>query len=129
MVTYCPCIIWLDPPICDDAVFKALADGGRRRLLDALRDRDGRTLGDLCTVLPTMSRFGVMKHLSVLEQAELVVTQRVGRTKRHYLNPVPIRELHDRWISRYAEPLTAAMGGLRRAVEAPGRPAGEERAG
>ncbi len=107
----------LAPATGDDAVFKALADGGRRRLLDALRDRDGRTLGELCTVLPAMSRFGVMKHLAVLEQADLVITQRAGRTKRHHLNPVPIREIHDRWITRYTEPLTAAMVGLRVAVE------------
>ena len=99
-------------------MFKALADPGRRRLLDALRDRDGRSLGDLCAVLPTMSRFGVMKHLSVLEQAQLVVTQRAGRIKRHYLNPVPIRQIHDRWITKYAEPVTAAMVGLQRHLEA-----------
>ena len=85
IVTYCRLIEQ------DDAVFKALADPGRRRLLDALRDHDGRSLRELCTVLPAMSRFGVMKHLTVLEQAELVVTQRSGRIKRHYLNPVPIR--------------------------------------
>ena len=99
-----------------------MADPGRRRLLDALRDRDGRSLGDLCGVLPAMSRFGVMKHLSVLEQAALVVTQRTGRIKRHYLNPIPIRQIHDRWITKYAEPVTAAMVGLRQQVEASARP-------
>lgn len=103
-------------------MFKALADRGRRQLLDALRDGDGQSLGELCTVLPAMSRFGVMKHLTVLEQAQLVVTQRVGRTKRHYLNPVPIRELHERWISRFAEPLAVAMVGLRHAVEGTDQP-------
>ena len=106
----------------DDAVFKALADPGRRRLLDALRDQDGRSLRELCMVLPAMSRFGVMKHLTVLEHAELVVTQRSGRIKRHYLNPVPIRQIHDRWITKYAEPVTAAMVGLRRHVEASAGP-------
>ena len=69
-----------------------------------------------------MSRFGVMKHLTVLEQAELVISQRTGRIKRHYLNPVPIRQIHDRWITKYAEPVTAAMVGLRRHVEASAGP-------
>jgi DNA-binding transcriptional ArsR family regulator len=101
----------------DDAVFKALADRGRRHLLDALRERDGRSLGDLCGVLPAMTRFGVMKHLAVLEAAELVVTHRSGRTKRHYLNPVPIRQIQDRWITKYAEPTVDAMVGLRRELE------------
>jgi DNA-binding transcriptional ArsR family regulator len=101
----------------DDAVFKALADGGRRRLLDALYAEDGQTLGALCRHLPEMSRFGVMKHLGVLEQAGLVVTHRSGRVKHHYLNPVPIRELHDRWITKYAQPVTTAMVGLRRQLE------------
>ena len=106
-----------DEATADDAVFRALADGGRRQLLDALRDRDGRTLVELCAVLPAMTRFGVMKHLAVLEQAGLVGTERAGRTKLHYLNPVPIRELHDRWISKYARPVTAAMVGLKRQLE------------
>jgi DNA-binding transcriptional ArsR family regulator len=100
-------------------VFKALADAGRRRLLDALRAEDGRTLAALCTVLPSMTRFGVMKHLAQLEAAGLVVTHRQGRTKLHYLNPVPIREIQERWISQYAESTLAAMVGLRRAVESP----------
>ena len=100
-------------------MFKALADGGRRRLLDALRAEDGQTLAALCTVLPAMTRFGVMKHLAVLEAAGLVVTHRQGRTKLHYLNPVPIREIDERWIARYAESTLAAMVGLRRAVESP----------
>jgi DNA-binding transcriptional ArsR family regulator len=101
-----------------DEVFKALADAGRRALLDALRSRDGQTLNELCEVLPDMTRFGVMKHLQVLEQAHLVVTERSGRSKLHYLNPVPIREIHDRWISRYAEPIVVGMLALRDAAEA-----------
>ena len=100
-----------------DAVFRALADPGRRALLDALRERDGRTLGELCDVLPSMTRFGVMKHLAVLAEAHLVLTERAGRTKRHHLNPVPIREVHDRWISQYAEPLVAGLTELRRRSE------------
>ena len=96
-----------------DEVFKALADEGRRSLLDALRGRDGQSLGELCEVLPEMTRFGVMKHLRVLEEAHLVVAERSGRSKLHYLNPVPIREIHDRWISRYAEPFVTSLLGLR----------------
>src|SRR6266508_3336697 len=101
----------------EDDVFKALADAGRRRLLDALYDADGRTLGELCDVLPAMTRFGVMKHLAVLEAAGLVVTHKSGRTKLHYLNPVPIREIHERWITKYAVPTVAAMVGLRQQLE------------
>ena len=101
----------------DDDVFRALADGGRRQLLDALFARDGQTLGALCDVLPTMTRFGVMKHLAVLEGAGLVLTEKVGRAKWHYLNPVPIREIQERWISKYAEPTVAALVGLRQRVE------------
>jgi DNA-binding transcriptional ArsR family regulator len=100
-----------------DDVFRALADPGRRSLLDALRRQDGRTLTELCEVLPGMSRFGVMKHLGVLEGAHLVLTEKVGRRKLHYLNPGPIREIHDRWISRYAEPFTAALVATRRLAE------------
>ena len=98
-------------------MFKALADHGRRRLLDALHERDGRLLGDLCEVLPEMTRFGVMKHLAVLEAANLVVCHRTGRTKLHYLNPVPIREIQDRWITKYARPTLDAMVALRRQIE------------
>jgi DNA-binding transcriptional ArsR family regulator len=98
-------------------VFKALADGARRVLLDALYAEDGQTLGDLCSHLPAMTRFGVMKHLAVLEQAGLVVAHRSGRSKHHYLNPVPIREIHDRWITKYAQPVAAAMAGLRSQLE------------
>ena len=78
---------------------------------------DGQTLGRLCEALPTMTRFGVMKHLGVLEQAGLVITHRDGRSKRHYLNPVPIREIHDRWISNYAEPFVAGLLALRQRSE------------
>jgi DNA-binding transcriptional ArsR family regulator len=100
-----------------DVVFKALADESRRILLDALRDRDGRSLNELCELLPDMTRFGVMKHLRVLEDAHLVVTEKVGRSKHHHLNPVPIREIHDRWISRYAEPLVVGLLALRDRAE------------
>jgi DNA-binding transcriptional ArsR family regulator len=101
-----------------DEVFKALADDGRRALLDALRRNDAQTLGELCDVLPEMTRFGVMKHLRVLEDAHLVVTEKVGRTKLHHLNPVPIREIHDRWISNYAAPYIAGLIALRDVSEA-----------
>ncbi len=84
----------------DDRVFKALADPTRRYLLDRLYARDGRTLTELESEL-AMTRFGVMKHLRLLEDAGLVVTRRSGREKRHYLNPVPIRLLDDRWIGKY----------------------------
>jgi len=103
--------------IDDDGVFRALADAGRRRLLDALFEADGRTLGELCAVLPVITRFGVMKHLGVLEGAGLVVTHRSGRNKLHYLNPVPIQEIQERWITKYARPTVAAMVGLRRHLE------------
>ncbi len=101
-----------------DAVFKALADDGRRALLDALRQADGQTLTELCEVLPDMTRFGVMKHLRVLEDAHLVTTEKAGRTKLHHLNPVPIREIHDRWISNYSAPYVAGLIALRSVSEA-----------
>lgn len=100
-----------------EPVFKALADEHRRALLDALFERDGQSLGELCEILPDMTRFGVMKHLAVLEDAHLVVVERDGRLKRHFLNPVPIREVHDRWISRFAEPHVAGLLELRDRVE------------
>ena len=90
-------------------MFKALGDKSRRLLLDRLFEHDGQRLGDLCAHLPTMSRFGVMKHLGVLEHAGLVVTRRHGREKLHYLNPVPIRLMHDRWISKFAEPYVSGL--------------------
>jgi DNA-binding transcriptional ArsR family regulator len=99
-----------------DEVFKALADPTRRSLLDELYEEDGQTLTALEGRLP-MSRFGVMKHLKVLEEANLVVTKRRGREKLHFLNPVPIRLIHDRWVSKYAEPWTAALTGLKRELE------------
>src|SRR5437879_8980800 len=86
----------------DDRLFKALADRTRRHLLDQLFERDGRTLTELESELE-MTRFGVMKHLRLLEEAGLVVSRRQGREKLHYLNPVPIRLIHDRWIDKYTE--------------------------
>jgi uncharacterized protein YndB with AHSA1/START domain len=99
-----------------DAVFKALADPTRRSLLDELFEQDGQTLSALEQRLP-MTRFGVMKHLRVLEEANLVTTRRRGREKLHFLNPVPIRLVHDRWVSKYAEPWAAALSGLKRDIE------------
>src|SRR5881394_3760182 len=99
-----------------DEVFKAMADPSRRTLLDALFDRDGQTLSALEEQLP-MTRFGVMKHLKVLEEANLVTTKRRGREKLHFLNPVPIRLVHDRWVSKYAEPWAAALSDLKQDVE------------
>jgi DNA-binding transcriptional ArsR family regulator/uncharacterized protein YndB with AHSA1/START domain len=101
-----------------DEVFRALADPNRRLLLDRLFERDGQSLEELQTQLP-MTRFGVMKHLRVLEEADLVTTRRVGRKKLHYLNPVPIRLVHDRWISRYAEPIVAQLSALKARLEEP----------
>jgi uncharacterized protein YndB with AHSA1/START domain/DNA-binding transcriptional ArsR family regulator len=99
-----------------DAVFKALADPTRRGLLDELFERDGQTLTALDARLP-MTRFGVMKHLRVLEAARLVTTRRRGREKLHFLNPVPIRLIHDRWVSKYAEPWAATLTSLKRQHE------------
>ena len=99
-----------------DEVFRALADPTRRSLLDELYKRDGQTLSELEARLP-MTRFGVMKHLKVLEEAGLVTTQRRGREKLHYLNSVPIRLIHDRWVSKYSEPLAAAISGIKRDLE------------
>jgi uncharacterized protein YndB with AHSA1/START domain/DNA-binding transcriptional ArsR family regulator len=99
-----------------DDVFKALADPTRRGLLDELFRQDGQTLSDLERRL-TMTRFGVMKHLRVLERAGLVVTRRRGREKLHFLNPVPIRLVHDRWVSKYAEPWAATLSDLKQRLE------------
>jgi DNA-binding transcriptional ArsR family regulator len=99
-----------------DEVFKALADPTRRGLLDQLRKRDGQTLTALEQRVP-MTRFGVMKHLKVLEQANLVTTRRSGREKHHYLNPVPIQLIHDRWVSKYAEPWAETLSGIKRELE------------
>src|ERR671926_64759 len=99
-----------------DAVLRALADPARRKLLDRLYEEDGQTLGALVRRLP-MTRIGVMKHLRVLEDAGLVKTRRRGREKLHFLNPVPIRLVHDRWVSKYAEPWAATLTGLKRGLE------------
>jgi len=99
-----------------DEVFKALADPTRRSLLDALFEQDGQTLSALERRLP-MSRFGVMKHLKVLSEAGLVTTRRRGREKLHFLNPVPIRLVHDRWVSKYAEPWASALSELKHELE------------
>ena len=99
-----------------DEVFRALSDPSRRRLLDRLYERDGLSLSELERELP-MTRFGVMKHLRVLEEANLVVTRRRGREKLHFLNPVPIRLVYERWVSKYAEPIAAALTGIKRELE------------
>src|ERR687891_2275263 len=99
-----------------DAVFKALSDPTRRSLLDELFREDGQTLSALEERF-SMTRFGVMKHLKLLEEAGLVVTKRQGREKLHFLNPVPIRLVHDRWVSKYAEPWAATLTGLKRFEE------------
>ena len=100
----------------DDRVFKALSDPTRRFLLDRLFERDGRTLTELESELE-MTRFGVMKHLRVLEDAGLVVTRRSGREKLHFLNPVPIRSIHDRWIDKYTERQVSALAALKTELE------------
>ncbi|MEU1839542.1 ArsR/SmtB family transcription factor [Micromonospora chersina] len=100
----------------DDLVFKALADPTRRALLDRLFARDGQTLTELESEL-AMTRFGVMKHLRLLEDAGLVVTRRQGREKLHFLNPVPIRLIHDRWIDKYTEHHTATLLDLKAELE------------
>ena len=111
MVTYCAGV-----PDDDDLVFRALADPTRRLLLDRLFERDGRTLTELESELE-MTRFGVMKHLRVLEDARLVTTRKAGRNKHHYLNPVPIRLIHDRWIDKYTERRVAALSELKTRLE------------
>ncbi len=100
----------------DDLVFKALADPTRRFLLDRLFERDGRTLTELESEL-AMTRFGVMKHLRVLEDAGLIVTRKAGREKLHFLNPVPIHLIHDRWIDKYAERRVSALIDLKTELE------------
>jgi uncharacterized protein YndB with AHSA1/START domain/DNA-binding transcriptional ArsR family regulator len=103
---------------CVDGVFRALADPTRRSLLDELFRQDGQTLSELEERF-SMTRFGVMKHLRQLEEAGLVVTRRRGREKFHFLNPVPIRLIHDRWVSKYAEPWAATLTGLKTRLENP----------
>src|SRR5437588_12006636 len=105
----------------DDRVFKALADPTRRLLLDRLFERDGRTLSELESGFE-MTRFGVMKHLRLLEEAGLVVSRKSGREKLHFLNPVPIRLIHDRWIDKYRERQVSALAELKTELE-------EDRAG
>jgi len=111
-------IIWSPNVVVVDEVFKALADETRRSLLDELFREDGQTLSALVERF-AMTRFGVMKHLKLLEEAGLVVTRRRGREKLHFLNPVPIRLIHDRWVSKYAEPWTAALSDLKTQLEKP----------
>ena len=103
-------------PVPDD-VFRALADPTRRAILDALFAEDGQSLMALTARFPGLSRFGVMKHLDVLAGANLVTTERAGRTKRHFLNPVPIAEIANRWIAKYAQPFTTALVGLKTGLE------------
>ena len=102
----------------DDEVFRALADPSRRTLLDRLFERDGQTLGELEEALPGMTRFGAMKHLRVLEAANLVTSRKVGRERHHYLNPVPIRRIHDRWLDRYRIRAADLLDDLRLTLEA-----------
>ena len=100
----------------EQRVFRALADPTRRTILVALFETDGQTVGDLVALFPDVTRFAVMKHLTVLEEADLVATHRVGREKHHHLNPVPIAEIADRWVSKYAQPFTRTLLDVRRAV-------------
>ena len=100
----------------DDSVFRALADVSRRQLLDRLHERNGQTLGELCDGL-SMTRQAVSKHLAVLEAANLVSTQRHGREKRHFLNPVPIHEIAQRWIGKFERPRLDALADLKRTLE------------
>jgi DNA-binding transcriptional ArsR family regulator len=100
----------------DDRVFKALADPTRRLLLDRLFERDGRTLTELESDVE-MTRFGVMKHLKVLQDAGLVVARRSGREKLHFLNPVPIRQIHDRWIDKFTAGPASALIELKKRLE------------
>ena len=104
------------PEPADEAVFRALADPTRRAILDGLFERDGQSLGEIERAFD-MSRFGVMKHLRVLEEAGLVTTHRVGRSKLHFLNPVPIRLIHDRWIDKYTEHRVSALADLKHELE------------
>jgi DNA-binding transcriptional ArsR family regulator len=101
----------------EDLVFKALADPTRRLLLDRLFEHDGMTLGELAAEVPDLTRFGVMKHLGVLEQAGLVVTRKQGRHKHHYLNPVPIRLIYERGIDKYRDRRAAALLDLKDQLE------------
>src|SRR5690349_19352453 len=106
-----------DPGVDEADVFRALADPSRRLLLDSLFEADGQTLGELAAQLPGMTRFGTMKHLRILEAAGLITSRKVGRERLHYLNPVPIRLIHDRWIGKYAEPWVSALSDLKTELE------------
>ena len=97
--------------------FRALGDPSRRLLLDRLFDRDGQTLGELAAALPEMTRFGVMRHLDVLEAAGLIETRKVGREKHHFLNPVPLQEIYDRWIIKYEHHRLRALSELKQRLE------------
>jgi len=101
-----------------DEVFQALADPTRRGILDRLFSKEGQTVNELAAAFADdMTRYGVMKHLGVLENAGLVVTRRVGREKHHYLNPIPIKQIHDRWIGKYAERRASSLMALKRHIE------------
>ncbi len=100
----------------NDLVFKALADPTRRRLLDLLFEKDGQTLIELTVCIP-MSRFGVMKHLKILEESALIVHRKIGRSKFHYLNPIPIQQVYDRWVSKYAKPFASGLTSIKRRLE------------
>jgi DNA-binding transcriptional ArsR family regulator len=100
----------------DDAVFRALADASRRRLLDRLHRKNGLTLGELCQGLD-MTRQAVAKHLAILEEANLVSSKRDGREKRHFINPVPINQIAERWISKFEQPRLRALAALKRNLE------------
>ncbi len=115
MVTYCRSM-----GDAEADVFRAIADPGRRALMDALFEHDGQSIVELCDVLPDMTRFGVMKHLGILADANLVVTEKVGRSKLHYLNPVPIQQIHDRWIAKYAQSTTETLTELSRRLSSTG---------
>jgi uncharacterized protein YndB with AHSA1/START domain/DNA-binding transcriptional ArsR family regulator len=104
-------------PVADDLAFRALGDPTRRLLLDRLFERDGQTLSSLQAEVSGMTRFGVMKHLRVLEAAGLVVTRKAGREKLHYLNPMPVQLIHDRWVNKYTRPRAAALSALKEALE------------
>ncbi|MBI1815229.1 MAG: helix-turn-helix transcriptional regulator [Deltaproteobacteria bacterium] len=103
-----------------DLLFKALADPGRRKLLDRLHANDGQTLGELCAYLD-MTRQGVTQHLALLEAANLVAVQWRGREKLHFLNPVPLQKIYDRWISKFEKPRLKALSGLKRRLEGAGK--------
>lgn len=100
----------------EDAVFRALADASRRKLLDRLHGRNGQTLGELCQGLE-MTRQAVTKHLAILEEANLVSTKREGREKLHFINPVPINDIAERWIGKFERPRLGALANLKRALE------------